>query len=100
MQGIYWLLTIPYDKWAVPQVLHDEIRYLKGQQEIGEGGYHHWQVLCIMKKKARINHVKTLFCNEAHLELTRSEAANKYVFKEDTRVPDSQFELGIYPLIN
>ena len=100
MQGIYWMITIPVDKWNVPQQLPDGIRYLRGQQEIGEEtGYHHWQLICIMKTKQRLNHVKSKFCPEANLRLTRSAFANAYVWKEETRVEGSQFELGI-PIIN
>lgn len=41
--------------------------------------------------------VKSIFSNEAHCELSRSEAADAYVWKEETRVPESQFELGRKP---
>lgn len=92
-QGRYWILTIPFASWSVPETLPDKIKYLKGQQEIGESGYHHWQLLCC-SEKMRLNALKALFCTQAHIELTRSEAADQYVWKEDTRVEGSQFELG------
>lgn len=34
----------------------------------------------------------------AHVEPSRSEAANEYVWKEDTRVPGTQFEYGSKPI--
>lgn len=42
--------------------------------------------------------MKNAFCQQAHVELSRSQAAELYVWKEDTRVPDSQFEMGERPL--
>lgn len=39
--------------------------------------------------------VKALFTNDSHLEPTRSAAAVDYVWKEDTRVEGTQFELGV-----
>lgn len=35
--------------------------------------------------------------SSAHCELTRSEAADEYVWKEDTRIAGTQFELGRKP---
>jgi len=95
IEGRYWLLTIPVDKWTIPDSWHDDIQYCKGQQEIGEQGFHHWQILLALKKKKRMIATKELFCREAHLELTRSEAADEYVWKEDTAVPGTRFEYGL-----
>jgi len=94
VQGRYWLLTIPVDKWNIPDTWSEDIQYCRGQQEIGEGGYHHWQILCALKSKKRMLATKNLFCREAHLELTRSDAADDYVWKEDTKVPGTEFEYG------
>lgn len=41
--------------------------------------------------------VKRVFSDRAHCELTRSQLAEEYVWKEETRVPGSQFELGRKP---
>lgn len=38
-----------------------------------------------------------MFCREAHVEPSRSEAADQYVWKEESRVDGSQFELGVKP---
>lgn len=59
-----------------------------------EGGYHHWQLVVGFKRAVRLTAVKQHFSNSTHCEPTRSEAANEYVWKEDTRVPDTQFQLG------
>lgn len=42
--------------------------------------------------------IKEIFGNTCHAELSRSEAANDYVWKEDTRVPNTQFEFGSKPI--
>jgi len=91
----YFILTIPYGAWQPD--LPDGCAYVKGQRELGASGYDHWQLIAIMSKSTRPTKVKRLFCNEAHIEITRSVAAEAYVWKEDTRVPGSQFELGSRP---
>lgn len=95
-QGVYWLLTVPQHLFLpfVPSAC----RYVGGQLECGrEGGYLHWQLLVVFKKKVRLRAVKEVFGNEVHAEVTRSAAARDYCFKEDTRVENTQFELGEYP---
>lgn len=37
---------------------------------------------------------KLYFTERSHLELTRSDAAEAYVWKEETRVQGTQFEIG------
>lgn len=97
-QGVIWLATVPVDDWS--PTLHDDVAYVKGQQEEGaETGYQHWQFIIYFKKKKSLTAVKTVFPGTGHYELTRSDAAEEYVWKEDTRVPDSQFELGEKPFV-
>jgi len=72
--------------------------YIKGQQEIGAGGLHHWQLLVVTSKKCTLKQVKDFFCKQAHVELSRSSAANEYVWKEETRVANTQFEVGALPI--
>lgn len=96
-QGRYWLLTIPRDAWEPS--LPSGIAYLRGQAEIGEStGYSHWQILAVAERKISCSGIKRLFCSQAHCELSRSEAADEYVWKESTRVEGSQFELGTKPI--
>jgi len=64
----------------------------------GRPRYLHWQILVILKRKLRLGGVKTIFGRTCHAEPSRSNAADDYVWKEDTRVPNTQFELGERPL--
>lgn len=91
-QGKYWLLTIPHHCYTPHP--HSDIEYSKGQLEIGQGnGFMHWQVVAGFKKKVRLSRVKAIFGAECHAELTRSDAADKYVLKEETRVEGTRFVL-------
>jgi len=95
-QARYWLLTIP--QHAYLPYLPPDIAYVKGQLECGhDTGYLHWQLLVISKRKLRLAGIKLLFGQECHAEPTRSNAAEDYVWKEDTRVTNTQFELGTKP---
>lgn len=96
-QARYWLLTIPVVHHPSEPKLAGSLVYLKGQQEIGEQGLHHWQLLAIFEKPLRRAAVKRHFCDQAHCEESRSAAANDYVWKEDTRVQGTQFEHGELP---
>ncbi|KAK5664379.1 hypothetical protein QVD99_000111 [Batrachochytrium dendrobatidis] len=62
--------------------------------ERGAGGFEHWQVVFRTVTKQVRNRAKSILCPTAHVELTRSKAAVEYVWKEDTRIEGSQFELG------
>lgn len=53
----------------------------------------HWQLFVGFRKAQRLSGVRKLFGNH-HAEPTRSEAAEQYVWKEETRVEGTQFELG------
>jgi len=98
-QARYWLLTIPVEHYPNEPTLSGDIVYLKGQQERGGStGLLHWQLLVVFSKKLRLAACKRHFCEQAHCEPSRSSAANEYVWKEDTRVPDTQFEHGALPI--
>lgn len=92
----YWMLTIPHQHftpWLPPNVA-----YIRGQLESGaREGYLHWQLLAIFSRKITLTGAKEAFHPEAHLEPSRSEAADAYVWKEETRVAGTQFELGTRP---
>lgn len=95
-QGIYWLLTIPHACFL--PYLPQSVAYLRGQLESGnDTGYLHWQLLVIFKRKCRLAAVKKVFGDGIHAELSRSSAATDYVWKDDTRVEGTQFELGKQP---
>lgn len=97
-QGRYWIATLSCQQHPLQPQLMDPIVYMKGQKEIGTGGYEHWQFLVVTNKKSTLNQVKKVLHPSVHLELTRSSAAADYVWKEDTRVTNTQFELGNLPL--
>lgn len=96
-QARYWLLTIPHQHYT--PYLHDELNYIRGQLELGNStGFLHWQLLAAFKKKSRLRTVKRIFGDECHAEPGRSNAALEYVWKEDTRVIGTTFELGQLPM--
>lgn len=95
-QGIFWLLTISCDAYPDQPSLLPELAWIKGQQERGEGGFLHWQVIVAFRKKASKRTLSRLY-PDVHAELTYSDAANEYVWKEDTRVAESQFQFGVKP---
>jgi len=96
-QGIFWLLTIPENDYT-PELTED-LQWLKGQLEEGsETGFRHWQLICATKRKSSLAAIKKIFGNSCHAELSRSEAANDYVNKEETRVPGTPFEYGSKPI--
>lgn len=93
------MLTIPESDWQPFESLPVGISYVVGQKEQGgQTGYLHWQVMAIFSDKVGLPAVKRLFGQSVHAELSRSDAAEKYVCKEDTRVSGSEFQLGSRPL--
>jgi len=117
LNGRFWLGTIPYvappsepsgdaeqrereetSSWSPPDTAFPTelgLTYLKGQREIGAGGYEHWQIIAGFNRNVRLAHVKRALASpNGHFELTRSAAADEYVWKEETRVPGTQFSFG------
>lgn len=90
----YFLCTIPARAWDPPVNLPSGIAYIKGQKEVGEGGYEHWQLLVAFTRKVTLSKAKKSFCGQAHLEPSRSSAADDYVWKDETSVEGTRFELG------
>jgi len=91
-QARYWILTIPHAFFT--PFLPNQCVYIRGQLERGASSdYIHWQIMVAFKTKQRLAAVKRTF-GTCHAEPSRSEAANEYVWKEDTRVDGTQFELG------
>lgn len=92
IQSISWILTIPVHLF-IPY-LPPGIVYIRGQQEKGnDSEYHHWQLVVYFDKKATLKKVRDIF-GPVHAESTRSVACDAYVWKEDTRVEGTRFELG------
>lgn len=90
-QARYWILTIPLHGFT-PFLPHG-CQYIMGQLELGEGGFLHWQIVVGFTKKVRQAGVRSLF-GEYHCEPTKSEKAEDYCWKEETRVQGTQFRLG------
>lgn len=90
----YFLLTIKYEEWRVPDELDDRLQYLCGQEEVGEGGYRHWQLYVVFKSKITCTGAKRFFPPSTHVEATRSAAARDYVRKAATSVGGTFFQLG------
>lgn len=95
-QARYWILTIKHESFT--PFLPLPIRWIRGQLERGEQtGYLHWQCVVICQRKLRLGGIKSIFGDSVHAEPTRSAAAEDYVWKEDTRIDGTQFELGSRP---
>lgn len=96
-QARYWLLTIPHHEFL--PYLPDGCSYIRGQLECGGGtGYLHWQLLVHFKAKRRLAGVKLVFGNSAHCEPAKSLAARDYVWKDETAIANTRFELGELPI--
>lgn len=96
-QGIFWLLTIPQHVFTpfLPQCC----KWIRGQLERGgDTGYLHWQLLVAFSSKVSLKGVQECFGSGIHAELSRSESADSYVWKELTYVDGTRFELGCKPI--
>lgn len=81
--------------------LPSSVAYVRGQLECGAtNGYLHWQLLVVFRRSVRLRAVKETFGHgdSWRFELTRSNAANEYVWKDDTAVVGTRFELGSLPV--
>lgn len=98
-QARYWLLTLHQPEWQPPTELPNGMVWLRGQKEQGSNtGAIHWQLFAAYKRAVRLAALKKDFGTTVHAEPSRSEAAEQYVFKEDTAIPNTRFELGAKPL--
>lgn len=96
VQGKWWMLTVPVEHY-IPY-LPPQCVYIKGQLECASTtGFLHWQIIVCFSKRVRVRGCRDVF-GPFHCELTRSPAAREYVWKEETRVPGTQFELGTCPM--
>lgn len=101
-QARYWLLTIPDvglgDEPIWTKQLPEGVRFIKGQKELGSTtGYSHWQVSVGFKNPVTMAVVKRAF-GQVHCERSRSAAVDEYVWKDDTAVEGTRFELGSKPV--
>lgn len=91
----YYILTIPAHEFT--PFLPESVAWIRGQLELGDGGFRHWQLVVTFNKSVRLSHVRKLF-GPFHAEQTRSEAAAEYVWKDDTAIEGTRFELGSQPI--
>jgi len=92
-KALYWMLTIPHHQFTPWKP--SEVQYIKGQLESGgESGYLHWQLFVVLAKQSRLAAVKRIFGESVHAEATKSSAAESYVWKEETAVANTKFQLG------
>jgi len=96
-----WIGTLSYE-FALFDDLSDRLNkftnYSRGQLEIGDGGFKHWQFVFYLAKPQRLSWIRNNISEFGHYEPTRSEAADEYVWKEESRVADTQFEFGSKPI--
>lgn len=90
-QARYWICTIPRDDWT--PCLPEGAAWCCGQPELGESGYRHWQLIVSFASKKTMAQVKRTLCSTAHVEATRSSAAETYCRKEESR-DGEPFEFG------
>lgn len=95
-QNHWWILTIPHAHF-VPW-LPTGCKFIRGQLERGESGFLHWQIVVALVQRSRRRGVVAIFGERGHYEPTKSKAAIDYVWKEETRIPNTQFELGRKPI--
>lgn len=94
VQGKYWMVTVPARYWQPSEELPGEMQWIRGQKEIGAEGLEHYQVVCKFVSNKSLAAAKLSFAPQAHMELTRSDAANTYVHKDETSVEGTRFEMG------
>jgi len=104
-QARYWILTIPQHGFT--PYLPPGVTYIKGQLEEGQErdtrnadstGFLHWQIIVAFATKKRLSAVTDTF-GKYHAEPTRSNAADEYVWKDDTAIEGTRFLLGRKPLV-
>jgi len=103
-QAVHWIGTMSKRKmeeidWDFELLWAEgghNIAYIKGQEEIGAAGFHHIQFYIAMKTKKTLNQMRKIFPAglSPYLDPSISQAARDYVWKEETRVAGTQFELG------
>lgn len=94
-QGRYWIATIPH--YGYTTYLPPQCSYIRGQLERAPStGMLHWQLVVYFDRKRTLSFVKSIF-GPYHFELSRSKAIERYVWKEDSAIAGTAFELGCKP---
>jgi hypothetical protein len=93
----HFMLTIPHHLFT--PYLPAGIVFVKGQLELAGSGFLHWQLVVSTGKSSRMAAIKKIFGDSVHVESTRSDAADEYVWKEDTAIAGTRFSLGKKPFV-
>ena len=91
---MYWILTIKFNSWRIPDTVYKNVKYMRGQLEHSKTNYLHWQIAVQYYKPQSFIVVKQQFSKHAHVEPIFSVAAWNYVWKSETALSNTQFELG------
>lgn len=91
------MLTIPHHGFT--PYLPKQVCWIKGQLEIGTGGtnFLHWQIIVLFRRKQSLCAVRECFGPFHAGVVIYEEAATDYVWKEESSVPGTRFELGERP---
>lgn len=92
-----WFATISTASGYVPGP-QTGVVYTRGQKELGAAGFEHWQALFYLDKAQRLSWLKRHISETGHFEICRSEAAEEYVWKEDTRIADTQVKIYLFSM--
>lgn len=97
-QARYWFGTINpgHGVFVPPTTLpggSSLLVWLRGQEEIGESGTRHWQLCAAFSRKVRMAKVIADIGNGSW-QPTISKKAEEYVWKEETAVAGTRFEVG------
>ncbi len=97
-QAVFWSVTVFLPCAGIPFVSTPAgVIWARGQLERSGSGRDHLQAVVAFAKKVRLRTAVRVFPT-GHWEPTRSSAINDYVWKEDTRIPGTQFEFGAKPI--
>lgn len=99
-QSRYWLCTLSADRTVFMPRLPEGATYIRGQLELGEGGFLHWQFVVYFEGKIRFNALRALLPPTTHLTKVTREGVEvlNYCWKDDTCADlDSRFEFGVAP---
>lgn len=95
IRGSWWSVTINNPTEQDRQTIHGPaprwLRMIRGQEELGANGTLHYQ-LAVNTQQIRASQIKE-WLPRAHIEVARNpNALANYVNKDNTAVPDTQFE--------
>lgn len=99
LRGIRWIRG-QLEQGGGGGLLSDVSTAVSGESSGGirpSGGFRHWQICVAFDEKRTLQQVRDVFGRSCHAELSRSEAATAYVWKDATSL-GQRFELGAKPI--